>query len=116
MEFVKAQYGPYAKGLSRVATQLQNNGLLRQERLGRMNAFKVGPTFKDAQELYKGELTKWTPILERLTDLLARMRTRDAEFAASAHFAAGQLTEQLERIPTRGGGPRVRRRLEAHQR
>lgn len=100
LNFAQAPYGPFAEGLRNIATQLLNNGLLRQERLGRMNALKVGPTFQAAERAYSDELDTWQPVIERLADLLARMRSRDAELAASAHFAARLLEEQRERTPT----------------
>lgn len=102
LDFTRAPYGPFAPGLRSIAVQLLNNGLLRQERRGRMNAFKVGPTFDAARRAYGGELERWREIVERLADLLARMRTRDAELAASVHFAAQLLERQLDRTPTEG--------------
>jgi hypothetical protein len=102
LEFSRALYGPFAPGLRGIATQLLNNGLLRQERLGRMNAFKVGPTFATARQAYSGELERWHETVDRLADLLARMRTRDAELAASVHFAAELLMRELDRTPTEG--------------
>ncbi|MEA2193612.1 MAG: hypothetical protein QOG42_46, partial [Solirubrobacteraceae bacterium] len=102
LSFTQAAYGPFAHGLRSIASQLLNNGLLRQERLGRMNAYKVGPTFEAAQRVYGDELEEWRGIIDRLADLLARMRTRDAELAASVHFAAQLLAEQLGRTPSEG--------------
>lgn len=102
LNFTRSTYGPFAHGLRSIATQLLNNGLVRQERLGRMNAFKVGPTFEAAQRAYGGELERWHSIVDRLADLLARMRTRDAELAASVHFAAELLARQLHRTPSEG--------------
>jgi O-acetyl-ADP-ribose deacetylase (regulator of RNase III) len=102
LTFTRAPYGPFAHGLRSIATQLLNNGLLRQERLGRMNAFKVGPTFEAAQRAYGSELERWQNVVDRLADLLARMRTGDAELAASVHFAAQLLMRQLDRTPTEG--------------
>jgi O-acetyl-ADP-ribose deacetylase (regulator of RNase III) len=100
LAFERARYGPFAQGLRGVSTQLLNNGLLRQERLGRMNAFKVGPTFDAARTAYGAELERWGEVIAGLADLLARMRTRDAEIAASVHFAARVLTQELRRTPT----------------
>jgi len=99
LEFERAHYGPFARGLRGVATQLLNNGLLRQERLGRMNAFKVGPTFDAARHAYSFDLNRWQDVIDSLADLLARMRTRDAELAASVHYAAQLLARQLRRTP-----------------
>lgn len=100
LEFARAHYGPFAQGLRGIATQLLNNGLLRQERLGRMNAFKVGPTFEAARRGYSADLERWQEVIDGLADLLARMRTRDAELAASVHFAAQLLSHELRGTPT----------------
>jgi len=100
LQFARADYGPFAHGLSRIGTQLLNNGLLRQERLGRMKAFKVGPTFEAARRAYGAELACWHELIDGLADLLARMQTRDAELAASTHFAAQSLSRDLHRTPT----------------
>jgi len=100
LDFTQGHHGPYAPGLRGIATQLMNNGLLRQERLGRMNALKVGPTFATARGAYAEDLARWEEIVDRLADLLARMRTRDAELAASAHFAACLLEREQRRRPT----------------
>jgi O-acetyl-ADP-ribose deacetylase (regulator of RNase III)/uncharacterized protein YwgA len=102
LEFTRARYGPFAPGVRSIANQLLNNGLLRQERLGRMNAFKVGPTFAAARSAYSGELERWRETIDVLADLLARMRTRDAELAASVHFAAHVLEQEVDRTPTEG--------------
>ena len=65
-----------------------------------MNALKVGPTFEAARRAYSADLEQWAPVIDQLADLLARMRTRDAELAASVHFAAQLLTDELRRVPT----------------
>lgn len=100
LEFERASYGPFARGLGRVAARLLNNGLLRRERLGRMNALKVGPTYAAARDAYADELERWRDVISELADLFARMRTREAEIAASAHFAAQLLARQLQRAPS----------------
>jgi len=100
LEFGRAPYGPFAQGLRSVATRLVNNGLVRRERLGRMDAFKVGPTFDAASHAYRTELAQWSNIVDRLTDLLGRMKTRDAELAASVHFAAFALMAEKRDTPT----------------
>jgi hypothetical protein len=92
LEYQRSSFGPYTPKLKSVTTKLVNNGLTREERLGRMFAVRVGPTFKDALKLCQTEVTRWHGAMERVTDLFTRMRTtRQAELAATVHFAAKSL-------------------------
>jgi O-acetyl-ADP-ribose deacetylase (regulator of RNase III)/uncharacterized protein YwgA len=100
LKFDRASYGPFARGSQGIVTQLLNNGLLRQEQRGRMKALKVGPTFDAARRAYAADLAQWTELIERLADLLARLRTQDAELAASTHFAATLLETETGRQPS----------------
>jgi hypothetical protein len=54
----------------------------------------TGPTYPDAAKLFKSQLADWDPIIERIVDLLVRLRSRDAELAATVHFAARELATQ----------------------
>ncbi len=45
LEFERGRYGPFAAGLKSIISRLQNNQLIREEKLGRMLAVKPGPTF-----------------------------------------------------------------------
>jgi hypothetical protein len=64
-------------------TQLVNNGLLDEGRRGRMFAKRVGRTYVDAAEARAGDLHEWDKEIERVTDLMMRMDTDDAEIAAT---------------------------------
>jgi O-acetyl-ADP-ribose deacetylase (regulator of RNase III) len=97
--FTKRAYGPYADELKQVQAKLINNGLVREEMRGSMIAYRVGPTFGDALRAYGDEVRRWEPVIERLAELMGRMRTRDAEMAATVHFAASALAEDLDRAP-----------------
>jgi O-acetyl-ADP-ribose deacetylase (regulator of RNase III) len=46
LEYQKSSFGPFSPELKGVITRLVNNGLIREEQLGRMFAVKVGPTFE----------------------------------------------------------------------
>ncbi|MFQ5916668.1 MAG: hypothetical protein ACE5I0_02530 [Candidatus Binatia bacterium] len=81
-------------------TMLVNNCLIREERLGRMFAVKVGPTFEHAQMLVERDLTRWQEAINRIADLFMRMRTKDADLAATVHFAAKSLAEKSLRKPS----------------
>src|SRR5205823_2485035 len=86
--------------LKALITRLANNALIREERLGRMFAVKVGPTFDDARRAYKYDLERWNGILERLADLFMRTTTQQAELIATVHFAASSLTGKVQEKPS----------------
>lgn len=100
LQYRQGSFGPYASELKGLITRLVNNGLIREEHLGRMFAVKVGPTFEDARKTYKHELNEWSTILERVTDLFVRMRTDQAEVAATVHFTARSLKTKTPKKPS----------------
>jgi len=75
---------------------LVNNGLIREERLGRMFAVKVGATFKDARKLYHNDLVRWEPTIEKIADLFMRLQTKQSEVVATVLFAADMLSKTNE--------------------
>jgi O-acetyl-ADP-ribose deacetylase (regulator of RNase III) len=94
LSYRRDSYGPYAPELKILVTRLVNNGLIREERLGRMFAVKPGPTFRDAWDAYQCDLVKWNDTINALADLFMRMRTHQAELAATVHFAAKGITSK----------------------
>ena len=99
-QYRKSSYGPYSSELKNVITRLLNNGLIREERLGRMFHVKVGPTFQDAQKAYKNELNQWEPILDKTADLFMRMNTNQAEIVATVLFAHAMVQNQFKEKPS----------------
>ena len=91
LRYGRGSYGPFAPDLKGLATRLVNNGLLQENKVGRMFVVRPGPTHEDARELYRKELEHWDPIIERIADLFLRVRTHEAEIAATVHFAAQSL-------------------------
>jgi len=77
-----------------------NNGLIHEERLGQMFAVKVGPTFEDARRVYESDLARWRDSIDELVDLFMRMRTQQAELAATVHFAARSLAREGQEKPS----------------
>lgn len=94
LQFRRGSYGPFAPDLKALITRLVNNGLLREERHGRMLTLHPGPTFRDAVRSYWDELASWRDIIRRIADLGLRMGTTDAEVAATVHFVARSLTSE----------------------
>ena len=100
LHYQRGSFGPYASGLKPLITKLANHALIREERLGRMFAVKVGPTFSDAQRAYKHDLERWDSLIEKLTDLFVRVNTQQAELVATVHFAARLLAEASQEKPS----------------
>lgn len=100
LHYQRGSFGPYAPGLKPLITKLANHALIREERLGRMFAVKVGPTFRDARRAYKEDLERWDYIIEKLADLFVRVNTQQAELVATVHFAARLLAETNQEKPS----------------
>lgn len=95
LEHEKGPYGPYASGLKGVKSKLLNNGLLQEEKKGRMFHVQVGPTFEDARRAYADALERWDDRLECIVDLMLRtdMNTQRAELIATILFVAARHNE-----------------------
>lgn len=91
LEFHEDSYGPFAPDLARVRSRLLNNGVLTEERQGQAFVARPGPTFEHARRAYGSWIQKWEEPINRVADLFLRMSGRQAEVAATIHFAAQQL-------------------------
>ena len=91
LRYKRGSFGPHADDLKRRITALVNNGLIQEERLGRMFAVRVGPTYRDARLVYTKQIESWCDIIAKIVDLFLRMNTQQAEVAATVHFAAMEL-------------------------
>lgn len=100
LEFRHSSYGPFSSQLKTKLTKLVNNGLIEEERFGRMFRIKVGRTFKDAKEIYREEIESAEPIIEKLTDLFCRLNTTQAEIVATVHFARETMEIKPDAKPT----------------
>ncbi len=99
LEFQAANRGPLAPGLQRELARLQDNGLVREERRGKMFEVTVGPAFIAARAQSQGFLIQWREVVERVSNLFARFDTRQAEIAATVHYTASTLGNELNRPP-----------------
>lgn len=88
LEFERGSFGPFAKGLKRIESALINNGFLEEEPLGRLISVKIGNSFHGAVQSYQSEMKQWESIIEAVVDLFLRMQAKDAEIAATVHYAA----------------------------
>jgi len=96
LRYSRGSFGPYAPDVKRQVTALFNNGLIQEERLGRMFAVRVGQTFEDARRAYTDRLDAWRDILAKIVDLFMRMDTPQAEIAATVHFAAKEIKHRTK--------------------
>jgi O-acetyl-ADP-ribose deacetylase (regulator of RNase III) len=94
LRYSRGSYGPFSPDLKPQVAHLLNNGLIEEIRRGQMFEVTPGRTFDAAKRAFPGELARFEPQIARLTDLFARMRARDAEIAATVHFAAQELAQQ----------------------
>lgn len=100
LRYIRGSYGPFSSDLKQVVTRLVNNGLLREQRLGRMLGLKPGPTYADAAKAYRADLERWSPIIDRIADLFLRLRTEQAEVAATVYFAAQSAARDSKDKPS----------------
>lgn len=100
LTYSEKSYGPFAPELKQHVTHLINNGLIAEERRGQMFEVRLGKTFDAAKRAFPDELAKHELRIHRLVDLFSRMRTRDAEIAATVHFAASRLAVEMGETPT----------------
>jgi O-acetyl-ADP-ribose deacetylase (regulator of RNase III) len=101
LHYERSSFGPFAKELKPVIARLENHGILREEKRGNMFWIEIGPTYKDARNLYIDKLREWQGPIEHVADLFLRVpRTGDAEIAATVHFAARDLKRRNGTLPT----------------
>jgi O-acetyl-ADP-ribose deacetylase (regulator of RNase III) len=99
-EYRRGSYGPFTPDLKPVISKLMNNGLIREEPLGRMLEVRVGPTYFSARAAFRQALSEWAEPIEEIVDLFTRLRTHDAELAATVHFAWKELRNRTAEPPT----------------
>jgi len=100
LAYQRGSYGPFAPNLKSVIGKLMNNGLIREEPLGRMLEVRVGPTYPSARAAFRESLGEWSDGIDDVVDLFARLRTHDAELGATVHFAWKELRAQMDKLPT----------------
>ncbi len=92
-------YGPYASDLKKMIAALQNNGLVAEHQRGKMLEVKVGLTFNDARTHYVEDFERWANEIWRVTDLMTRFNTSQAEIAATVHYVAENLKADKGQAP-----------------
>ncbi len=100
IEFKRGSYGPFSPDLKHQVSRLMNNGLITEERAGRMFVVNVGPSRDLASQAYAAELEQWEPLIARVSDLFMRTDTTRAELIATVLYAARELRERGTSTPT----------------
>jgi uncharacterized protein YwgA len=100
LNYQKASYGPFAPELKSHITRMVNNGLIKEEPLGKMFEVKVGPAFENIRKKYIKEIEKWDKIINKIVDLFMRIKTDQAEITATVLFATDELKTEKQEQPT----------------
>jgi O-acetyl-ADP-ribose deacetylase (regulator of RNase III)/uncharacterized protein YwgA len=101
--YQRGSFGPFSRELKNAESKLVNNNLLQEERYGKMFLVKSGPNFERVRKDFQVSLDKWTPIIEKTTDLFMRVNTDQAEVIATVMFAADALKTETHSAPTETG-------------
>lgn len=94
LHFVRESYGPFSPEVQTLITRLVNNGLIQEVKLGNMFAIKLGPTYRDAVQAFRTDIEQWETPINQVADLFLRMRTHEAEVAATVHYTAQALQRE----------------------
>lgn len=90
--FVRNDYGPYAKEVNEAITVLSNANLLTEQQLGQMIETRVSPGFKLKKEEFTSAELK---IVEQVIDLLSRVKSTDqAEMMSTVIFSYDELMKK----------------------
>jgi O-acetyl-ADP-ribose deacetylase (regulator of RNase III)/uncharacterized protein YwgA len=98
--YQKGSFGPFSEDLKNAEAKLVNSNLLQEERHGQMFLVKTGPNFEKVRKDFQVALDKWTPIIEKTTDLFMRVNTDQAEIIATVMFAADALKKEHRAEPS----------------
>jgi len=91
IHFQRSSFGPYSPGLKQMISHLMNNGLIREERSGKMFQLVVGSTYESVRHIYSSDMNQWNHIIDKVVDLFMRVNTRQAEIIATVIYAAKEL-------------------------
>ncbi len=86
LQFHRGSYGPFSEDVKPMVTRLVNNGVLQEERVGRMFRVVPGRTYADAAAAYREAISGWEPIIDRIADLFLRMDTGRAGNCRNRRF------------------------------
>lgn len=100
LTYEEGSFGPFAPHFAEMRRGLINHSVLVERPDGQLLPVEPGPTLRQAQEVYAEELAAWEARIGRVVDLFMRLRTgRQAEVAATVHFAAESLRQSTGSVP-----------------
>ena len=99
LNYRRGSFGPFSQELKNVEAKLINNGLLQEERQGKMFMVKVGPNFHRVRQKYVQAFERWANVMDKTADLFMRVNTDRAEVIATVLFAAHELGQGREVQP-----------------
>lgn len=94
LQYQRGSFGPFSGDLKALEAKLVNNGLLQEERRGKMFMVAVGPNFNRIRQKYTSQFEEWGQIIDKVVDLFSRVNTDQAEIIATVLFAARELKDQ----------------------
>ena len=100
LHYKRGSFGPFSGDLKTLEAKLVNNGLLQEERRGKMFMVTVGPNFNRIRQKYISTFSQWNPTLDKTADLFTRVNTDQAEIIATVLFAAHELISQHRELPS----------------
>src|ERR1039457_2510055 len=98
LTFKKGSCGPFSADLKPMVSKLVNNGLMTETSLGKMISVSPGQTFLEARRVFEADLDRWNELIEQVADLFMRIRTEQAEIAASVLFTARTLNPDADAL------------------
>ncbi|MDF0645632.1 MAG: macro domain-containing protein [Nitrospira sp.] len=100
LHYQRSSFGPFSGELKALGAKLVNNGLLQEERRGKMFMVTVGPNFSRIRQKYVPAFEQWDKVLDKTADLFTRVNTDQAEVIATVLFAARELAGAQREVPS----------------
>jgi len=92
--YLQGSYGPFSDDIIKAISVLANNGLICEEKEGKMFRLSVGPNYNQVRVKREDAIEKYRKIINRTADLFARMDTKQAEIATTIFYSTRQVKKQ----------------------
>jgi len=100
LQYQRGSFGPFSGDLKALEAKLVNNGLLQEERRGKMFMVTVGPNFNRIRQKYSPFFEQWDKTLDKTADLFTRVNTDQAEIIATVLFVSQELMGERRELPS----------------
>jgi uncharacterized protein YwgA len=92
--FGKGDYGPFSDEVKRALHDFANRNWLQEERLGRMQALRVGPEYEKDRRQFVEYIQTYKKKIDKTVDLFSRIKnTEQAEEVFTVLYASRQLKQ-----------------------